>query len=116
MTREDRIESVPASPAERIYEAVRKIPRGYVATYGTIAAMAGDRKLARAVGNALHRNPEPDRIPCYRVVNAKGELSAAFDFGGIDAQQRILEADGIEVVNGRVDLKKVGWNALSQHE
>ena len=70
--------------------------------------MAGDRKMARAVGNALHRNPDPESIPCYRVVNAKGELSGEFAFGGPGAQAKLLEADGIEVNGGRVDLKRFG--------
>lgn len=96
------------SPSKRIYEAVKKIPRGKVATYGQVAEMAGDKKMARAVGNALHRNPDPENIPCYRVVNAKGELAAEFAFGGAGAQARLLEADGIEVVNGKVDLEKYG--------
>lgn len=100
---------VTDSPSKRIYEAVKKIPRGRVATYGRVAALAGDKKMARAVGNALHHNPDPEHIPCYRVVNAKGELSGAFAFGGADEQARLLEADGIEVVNGCVDLEKYGW-------
>ena len=99
---------VTASPSKRIYEAVQKIPRGKVATYGQIAELAGDKKMARAVGNALHKNPDPDGIPCYRVVNAKGELSGEFAFGGAGAQAKLLKADGIEVKDGRVDLKKYG--------
>lgn len=99
---------VTDSPSKRIYEAVRQIPRGKVATYGKIAAMAGDKNMARAVGNALHKNPDPDSIPCYRIVNAKGELSGEFAFGGAGAQQKLLEADGIEVINGKVDLEKYG--------
>ena len=97
------------SPTKRIYEAVKKIPKGKVATYGRIAELAGDRKMARAVGNALHKNPEPDGIPCFRVVNAKGECSGSFAFGGPDAQAKRLREDGIEVVNNRVDLEKYGW-------
>jgi O-6-methylguanine DNA methyltransferase len=96
------------SPSKRIYEAVRKIPKGKVATYGQVAALAGDKKMARAVGNALHRNPDPDSIPCYRVVNARGELAGEFAFGGAGAQAKLLEADGIEVIDGKVDLKKYG--------
>lgn len=99
---------VTDSPSKRIYEAVKKIPRGCVATYGQIAELAGDKKMARAVGNALHHNPDPDTIPCYRVVNAKGELSGAFAFGGIHSQEALLRADGIEVVDDRVDLTKYG--------
>lgn len=94
------------SPSKRIYEAVKKIPYGHVATYAQIAQMAGDRKIARAVGNALHKNPDPDGIPCFRVVNAKGELAGEFAFGGPGAQARLLQEEGVEIVDGRVDLKK----------
>ena len=96
------------SPTKRIYEAVKKIPRGKVATYGRVAELAGNPRMSRAVGNALHKNPDPEHIPCYRVVNAKGELAEAFVFGGVNMQEKLLEADGIEVVNGRVDLEKYG--------
>ena len=99
---------VTDSPTKRIYEAVKKIPRGCVATYSQVAALAGNSRMCRAVGNALHKNPDPENIPCYRVVNAKGELSGEFAFGGAGAQARLLEADGIEVINGKVDLKKYG--------
>ena len=94
---------VTDSPTRRIYEAVKK-----VATYGQVAEMAGNKKMARAVGNALHKNPDPEKIPCYRVVNAKGELAGEFAFGGEGAQARLLQADGIAVVDGRVDLKIYG--------
>ena len=96
------------SPTKRIYEAVRKIPKGHVATYGRIAEMAGEPKMARAVGNALHKNPDPENIPCFRVVNSKGELSGAFAFGGENEQAKKLMEDGVEVVEGKVDLEKYG--------
>ena len=96
------------SPTKRIYEAVRKIPKGKVATYAQIAEMAGDRKMARAVGNALHNNPDPDNIPCFRVVNSKGECSGSFAFGGLNEQAKRLREDGVEVVNNKVDLEKYG--------
>ena len=64
--------------------------------------------MARAVGNALHKNPDPNGIPCYRVVNAKGELAGEFAFGGSGAQAKLLREDGIEVVDGKVDLKRYG--------
>ena len=97
------------SPTKRIYEAVKQIPKGKVATYGRIAELAGDRKMARAVGHALHKNPDPENIPCFRVVNAEGKCSGSFAFGGPDAQAKRLREDGIEVVNNRVDLEKYGW-------
>ncbi len=96
---------VADSPSNRIYEAVKRIPKGYVATYSQVAEMAGDRKMARAVGNALHKNPEPGVIPCHRVVNAKGQLAGAFAFGGEDAQASLLRNEGVEVIDGCVDLK-----------
>lgn len=89
-------------------EVVKRIPKGCVATYAQVAELAGNKKMCRAVGNALHKNPNPDEIPCYRVVNAKGELSGAFAFGGAGEQAKRLRADGIEVIDGRVDLDKYG--------
>ena len=99
---------VTDSPTKRIYEAVKKIPKGHVATYSKVAEMAGNPRMARAVGNALHKNPNPEHIPCFRVVNAKGELAGEFAFGGAGEQAKLLEADGIEVEDGKVDLKKYG--------
>ncbi len=98
---------------EKIYEQVRKIPRGKVATYGQIAMLAGNPRWARAVGYALHSNPDPDGIPCYRVVNRFGGLAPAFAFGGEDRQAELLRADGIEVrEDNTVDLEKYLWNGL----
>ena len=97
---------VTDSPTKRIYEAVKKIPKGRVATYAQVAEMAGDRKMARAVGNALHKNPDPNTIPCHRVVNSKGELAGEYAFGGAWKQAEILESEGVEVHEGKVNLKK----------
>ena len=97
------------SPTKRIYEAVKKIPKGYVATYAQVAEMAGDRKMARAVGNALHKNPDPSTIPCHRVVNAKGELAGEYAFGGAWKQAQMLKNEGVESEDGKVDLKKYGF-------
>ena len=102
----DSYRLIADNPSKRLYEAVRKIPYGHVATYAQVAQLAGDRKMARAVGNALHNNPDPSTIPCFRVVNSKGELSGEFAFGGAGAQAKLLESEGIEVIDGRVDLKK----------
>ena len=94
------------SPSKRIYEAVKRIPKGYVATYAQVAEAAGDRKMARAVGNALHKNPDPSTIPCHRVVNAKGELAGEYAFGGAWKQAEILRSEGVEVHDGRVDMDR----------
>ena len=53
-----------------------------------------------------HKNPDGDKYPCYKVVNRKGKLSSAYAFGGIDEQKRRLEAEGVSVENGKVDLIK----------
>lgn len=96
------------SKTQKIYDAVKQIPRGKVATYGQVAKLAGNEKMCRAVGNALHKNPDPDGIPCYRVVNSRGELAGAFAFGGDQVQKKLLEEDGIVVKDGKVDLKIYG--------
>ncbi len=98
------------SPTKRIYEAVKKIPYGKVATYSQIARLAGNSKMSRAVGNALHKNPDPDNIPCFRVVDAKGSLAGGFAFGGASVQARLLEAEGVEVKEDRVDLSIYQWD------
>lgn len=95
---------------EKIYEVVKKIPKGKVATYGQVASFAGNPHWSQVVGYALHSNPDPENIPCYRVVNRFGELSKAFVFGGINRQQELLEADGIEVKDLKVDLSRYGWD------
>ena len=97
---------VTDTASKRIYEAVKKIPKGRVATYGDIAALAGNPKMSRAVGNALHKNPDPSTIPCHRVVNSEGKLSGAFAFGGPEVQAERLQREGVEVTENRVDLAK----------
>ncbi len=98
---------------ERIYTVVRQIPSGKVATYGQVARLAGNARWARVVGYALHVNPEPQNIPCYRIVDRMGRLSSAFAFGGSNAQRTLLEADGVQVSqDGYVDLKRYQWDGV----
>ncbi len=92
---------------EKVYIAVKQIPKGKVATYGQIACAAGSPKAARQVGFALHVNPEPFTIPCHRVVNRFGGLAPAFAFGGQDVQAQLLKEEGVEVdENYTIDLNK----------
>ena len=98
------------SPTKRIYEAVKMIPYGKVATYSQIARLAGNSKMSRAVGNALHKNPDPDNIPCFRVVDAKGYLAGGFAFGGAEVQAKLLESEGVEVKENQVDLRVYQWD------
>ncbi len=88
--------------AGRVYAAVRRIPAGKVATYAAVAATVGSPQAVRAVGNALHANPDPSRTPCHRVVRADGSLGG-YAFGGA-AKRRRLAAEGVVTVRGRVDL------------
>ena len=87
---------------ENVHEFVKNIPRGKVATYGQIALHLGNRNFARAVGNILHNNPDPEHIPCHRVVNSKGQLSRSYAFGGIEAQRRLLVSEGVVFKNEQV--------------
>ena len=95
---------------EKIYECVKQIPKGKVATYGQIALLAGNPRWPRVVGYALHQNPDPSTIKCHRVVNRNGRVSEAFVFGGMNMQIDLLRQEGVEVSDdGYVDLKKYQW-------
>ena len=88
-----------------VYEAVKRIPSGKVASYGQIAAAVGRPRAARQVGWALHVNPEPGTIPCHRVVNRFGRVAPGFAFGGSDVQRQLLEKEGV-VFDGETGLVK----------
>lgn len=94
---------------EKIYEVVKQIPRGHVATYGQVAELAGNRNWSRVVGYALHSNPQPGVIPCHRVVTKDGDVSRAFAFGGQNRQIELLKDEGVGFVDGHVDMEKYQW-------
>ena len=95
---------------ERIYEVVKSIPKGKVATYGLVALLAGNPRLARVVGYALHVKPQPGVIPCHRVVTKNGEVSKSFAFGGENMQRTLLAEEGVEFLeDGRVDMSRFLW-------
>ena len=104
------------STFELIYDVVKQIPRGKVATYGQVASLAGSRRWSRVVGYALHANPDPEHIPCHIVVNRFGEVSKAFVFGGEHRQIELLEAEGVKVEGYRVDLNRYKWNKVTMEE
>lgn len=94
----------------KVYDNVKNIPKGKVATYGQIAALCGSPRASRAVGYALHANPDPATIPCHRVVNRHGKLAAAFVFGGVEEQKKRLQNEGVTVDDqNTVDLNKFLW-------
>ncbi len=98
------------SLSKKVYEYLTTIPKGKVVTYKQVAEHLGNKGLARAVGNILHKNPEENKYPCYKVLNSKGELAEAFVFGGKEIQKERLEREDIKVINNRVDLSLYQWN------
>lgn len=95
---------------ERIYDVVKQIPKGKVATYGYVALLAGNPRWSRVVGYALHNNPAPGVIPCHRVVNREGKVAEGFVFGGGNVQRELLENEGVIFrQDGTVDLEQFGW-------
>ena len=96
---------------EKIYEQVKKIPEGKVTSYGLIALLAGNPRWSRVVGYALHNNPDPDTIPCHRVVTKDGRLSPAFAFGGESIQRALLLNEGVEFKDElTVNMEKCMWS------
>ena len=98
---------------ERVYDLVRQIPEGRVASYGQIARMLGEPRKARFVGFAMHSSPGvAGGVPCHRVVFKDGRLAPGFAFGGPGAQRELLEAEGIGFTeDGRVDMAVYEWEA-----
>ena len=106
----EKSESAAKGAFGRIYDIVKRIPAAHVATYGQIALLAGNPRWSRVVGYALHVNPDPAHIPCFRVVNRRGECSGSFAFGGEGVQRALLEADGVTFLDdGRVDMQRHIW-------
>ena len=97
------------SLSQKVYDYLTTIPKGKVVTYKQVAESLGNKGLARAVGNILHKNPDGDKYPCYKVLNSKGELAEAFVFGGKDVQRKRLEKEGIKVIDNKVDLSVYQW-------
>ena len=97
---------------DSVYEVVRQIPKGRVASYGQVARMVGRPHNARFVGYALHVNPEPGIIPCHRVVFKDGSLAPGFAFGGEGEQRRLLANEDVGFLpDGRVDMARYQWEA-----
>lgn len=94
---------------EVVYKILSFIPKGKVLTYGGIARLADMPKGARAVGNILHKNPNAPRVPCHRVVDRNGRMGINYSLGGPKAQEKRLKAEGVAIVNGKVNLEKHLW-------
>ncbi len=97
----------------QIYAVIKKIPKGKVATYGQIAALAGIPRGARQVGTALRNTPDNLKLPWQRVINAQGRISLRlkdWESGGDDYQKVLLENEGVAIsAEGKIDLKRFLW-------
>jgi len=92
---------------ESIYKTVSKIPKGKVLTYKLVAQLSGI-KNPRLVGSILHKNPDPIKVPCHRVVNSKGEVAQKFAFGGAEGQKSKLKKEGVKIEK-KVNLRRYIW-------
>jgi len=93
----------------RVCEVIRSIPRGKVAFYGQVAALAGDARQARQVAWILHSSSEKESLPWHRVVSARGKISLPPGRGGRE-QKRRLQSEGVRFgPGGAVDVKRYGW-------
>ena len=93
----------------RVYELARQIPRGRVSSYGRMARLLGEPRWARLVGYAMRACHDPT-VPCHRVLRHDGSLAVSFGPAGPELQQALLEAEGVTVQDGRVDLARYGWD------
>jgi methylated-DNA-protein-cysteine methyltransferase-like protein len=101
----------------RVYQVVRMIPHGRVATYGQIAAIVGDRRAARTVGWALNALREGTEVPWHRVINAQGMISTRYRERAAAAQRVLLESEGIQFdAQGRIDMHTHQWEGLEWPE
>jgi len=98
---------------EKVLEIVRQIPYGRVTTYGAIARRLGSPRSARMVGWVLNSQKGNSDIPAHRVVNRQGLLTGKMHFEGTNLMQELLESEGVEVEDNRVDLEKYFWDPLS---
>lgn len=95
---------------QKIYELARTIPKGKVATYGQLAALAGNPRAARAVGMAMRTNPDIPKTPCHRVVASDGSLTGYSAGQGVSTKRAMLEKEGVLFKGAKADLAKSQWN------
>lgn len=100
-----------SEPQWRVYGIVSQIPVGKVLTYQKVAKLTRISN-PRIVGSILHNNEDSERVPCHRVVHKDGTLASNYRFGGIEKQEGKLRNEGVEIIDGKVDLKKYLWKPL----
>src|SRR5476649_1285319 len=94
---------------EEVYQLIRKIPVGKVATYGQVAKLVGNPQAARAVGMCMKTNPDAPRTPCHRIVAADGSLTGYSAGGGISTKKQMLLKEGVFFSGNKVDLAASLW-------
>ena len=94
---------------DKVYEVVKRVPRGKVATYGQVASLAGNPKAARAVGGFMKTNPFAPVVPCHRIVGFDGRLTGYSGRGGVGGKRKMLLAEGVKFNGYRVDLSRSQW-------
>ena len=110
----------PASPdfdtwVKTVWQVVQGIPRGHVLTYGEVARLAGMRRAARRVSQAMRRAPRSMSLPWHRVVNAQGKISFPEDSTGYREQKSRLEEEGVVFTRGKIDLERFGYRGALDH-
>ncbi|MEE4294400.1 MAG: methylated-DNA--[protein]-cysteine S-methyltransferase [Xanthomonadales bacterium] len=98
-----------------VWQVIQGIPRGHVLTYGDVARLAGKKRWARRVGQAMRRTPRGIELPWHRVVNAQGKIALPEDSRGHRMQRELLEQEGVVFLDGKIDLERYGYRgALDQ--
>ena len=97
--------------SKRVIKIIQKIPVGRVATYGQIASLAGNNKAARQISRILHSSSGKYDLPWHRVINSQGRISLRSG-DGFEMQKAILESEGIQVIEDKIDLAKFQWKNM----
>lgn len=103
--------SIQPAHQQAIFLALASIPPGRVVTYGQLAALAGLPRAARLAGRCLRELPADSQLPWHRVINAQGRLSLPEGSEAYDVQRQRLQAEGVEWVQGKINLRRFGWLA-----
>ncbi len=97
----------------QLYAWMAQIPRGTVVTYGQLARLIGWPHGARWVGRQMGRLPRGSQLPWHRVINAQGRSSIPVDASGSNRQLRLLQREGVLVVEGRISLRRYQWDPFA---
>jgi len=100
---------ISSSFTASVREVVAAIPKGKVATYGQVAALAGNPNASRAVGMVMSHNRDTKAVSCHRVVGAGGALTGYAYGSGTSTKKQMLEKEGVKFKGEKVDLTFSQW-------